>query len=695
MEQYLGVLILVPMVGAFLSFIIGEKSEKIRDYFAIGITALTFLLVIFTGYAFLKNGTDLVLEIKEFCGFGLHLKLDGFRFLYAAIASFAWLVSTAFSQEYFAHYGHKNRYYFFLLTTLSATLGVFLSADFFTLFLFFEIMSFTSYVWVAQDEKKASLRAAATYLTVAVLGGLVMLMGIFLLYHLAGTLYFDELVGLSQSYPGKELWIAGFCMFFGFGAKAGAFPLHIWLPKAHPVAPAPASALLSGILTKAGIYGVLLLTGYLFLGETTWGAFVLVLGVITMVLGAFLALCSIDLKRTLACSSVSQIGFILVAIGMSGLLGEENLLAVQGAMLHMVNHSLLKLVLFLAAGIVFMNLHQLDLNEIQGFGKHKPFLALLFVFGALGLGGVPLFNGYISKTLIHESMVEYMELCQEGLLQPVFSFSVMKTMEWIFLCSGGLTVAYMTKLCVVLFVQDNNNAQKQQSFQNQNYIKPVSAIGLCISAILLPVLGAFPAQTMGKIAALGETFMGVEEVPDIAYFSLQNLKGSFISIAIGVVIYLLLVPTVLQKKTAEGKMYINPLPPYFDLENSFYRPLLLVVLPSIARVLCRFLDCLVDSLVVFLRHTIFRDSALPHELEEGTWLTDSLGKLLNAFQTGLFSGKKEKRQTIDYRHKLALMHRERIENQTIINRSLSYGLMLFCIGLMITVAYLLISLSRG
>ena len=132
------------------------------------------------------------------------------------------------------------------------------------------------------------------------------------------------------------------------------FPLHIWLPKAHPVAPAPASALLSGILTKSGVFGILVIARNLFRADVAWGDAVLFLGVVTMVLGAVLAVFSVDLKRTLACSSMSQIGFILVGVAMQGLLSGENALAAWGTILHMLNHSLIKLVLFVAAGVVYM-----------------------------------------------------------------------------------------------------------------------------------------------------------------------------------------------------------------------------------------------------------------------------------------------------------------------------------------------------
>lgn len=643
-----------------------------------------------------------LLEIPGICGLGLHFKLDSFRILYGSIAAFMWLMSTLFSKEYLSHYKNKGRYYCFTILTFFATEGVFFSADFYTTFIFFEIMSFTSYVWVAFDEKRESLRAAATYLAVAVIGGLVMLMGIFLLYDTVGTLVFDELIGSyeqicilnNSGVLARKLMASGLCMLFGFGAKAGAFPLHIWLPKAHPVAPAPASALLSGILTKAGMFGILVLTSYLFLGCTAWGSLILIIGVCTMVVGAVLALFSVDIKRTLACSSVSQIGFILVGVGMSGLLGEENLLAVRGSLLHMVNHSLIKLALFMAAGVIFMNVHELNLNKIRGFGRKKPLLNYTFLMGALGIGGMPLWNGYVSKTLIHESIVEYTKLLEENIVSSMFRIGAMKGIEWAFLISGGLTVAYMTKLYVAVFVEKNSDSAVQEKFDNLRgtYMNGLSATVLTISATLLPVMGFFPGQVMGRIADLGQGFMQVEKEADkMAWFSLENLKGAAISILIGAIIYLVMVRLWMMKKENGSTAYINRWNQYLDLENLIYRPILLKAFPFVFGVVCRVLDSMIDAVVVFLRKTVYRDSKLPHELAEGTFLTHVSGCFINGLQSvanaTIF---RRHPKEMDYEHKFALLQEEWSENTTIIGRSLSFGLLLFCAGLIITVVYLLV-----
>lgn len=672
MNNLLAFIVFYPMVGALISLLIGFKNEKARDYFADFIVISEFAITLLIAFS-----AELNLYIPEVCGMGLHFTKDGFRGVYASIAALMWMMTTILSREYFSHHENRNRFYLFLLLTLGATMGVFLSSDLFTTFIFFEIMSFTSYVWVAQEETKDALKAALTYLAVAVMGGLVMLMGLFMIHHALGTLTMSELLPLASAYPNKTyLLVAGICLLFGFGAKAGAFPLHIWLPKAHPVAPAPASALLSGILTKTGIFGILVVTSNIFLHDPTWGMLILVLGTITMFCGAFLALFSIDLKRTLACSSMSQIGFIMVGIGMQCLLGHHNELAVHGTMLHMINHSLIKLVLFMAAGVIYMNTHALNLNKIKGFGRKKPLLMVIFLIGACAIGGIPLFSGYISKTLLHESIVHY------------GASLFMTTIEWIFLCSGGLTVAYMTKLFVAIFIEENSDAALQKKYdEKKKFMNLESSFALVTSALILFIWGLFPHQLMDQVAIIGQDFMHLYEAGHaVHYFAWINLKGGLISIGIGALIYLLIV----RRKLIKDGEYVNLWPTWFDVEDHMYKPILLGVLPLIARIVCRFFDSLVDLIVVALRKTIFKDSPLPHELVEGNFLSTILGKIANGIQfiANLTIRRKDPDNT-DYVHKYALFSLKVYEERFIITRSLSFGLLLVCIGLCITLVYII------
>ncbi|MBD5544605.1 MAG: sodium:proton antiporter [Lachnospiraceae bacterium] len=607
---------------------------------------------------------DDLISISEVCGYGLHFSFGGLRTIYVIIAFFMWAVTGVFSLEYMKHYANQKRYYVSFFITFLATVGVFLSADLFTLFIFFEIMSLTSYVWVAYDERKESLRAGETYLAIAVIGGMVMLMGLFLL----------QAAGISDTGIGNQAFLygAGFCLLIGFLAKAGAFPLHIWLPKAHPVAPAPTSALLSGILTKTGIFGAIWVSVSIFKNNGNYGRGLLVFAVITMVLGGILALNSHNLKEVLACSSVSQIGFILTGLSTVCILGEEGALAVKGTILHMVNHSLFKLVLFLVAGVVFMNLHKLDLNEIQGFGRKKPLLQFIYLMGALGIGGIPLFSGYISKTLLHEGLVE------AGIVWA----------EWLFLLSGGITVAYMAKVYVILFVEKNKDQTVQKSYDKLAgvYMNKKSAAVLTVSACLLPLFGVLPGLTLDRIGNYGMGFFGMEpmkEVPE--YFSLENLKGGFISIGIGIVIFVL--ARVLYKKQ-QG--YGSFLPKWMDLENKVYRPLITVVC-TVCKFVCRILEGILDYLIVFLRKTIYKDKPLPHKLTEGNEFTHIVGSFLDDtivyFNKTIW--KENPRKEKNYEHRMSMFYTMIRENNRIITRSLSFGLMMFCAGLFAVLVYLL------
>ena len=606
-----------PFVLGPVSYMIGKKNESLRDLFVIFVTGAELLLslcLVFVMPSFSLNGI--------LTG-GLSFTTDGFRSVYGVITALMWAGTTLFAREYFEEERENlNRYWFFVIVTLGATEGVMLSGDLMTAFVFFEILSFTSFTWVIHEETEGAVRAGYTYLFIAVIGGLVLFMGLALLKYAAGTLSFSELRAAAGTSPHPVMvFAAGICILFGFGCKAGMFPVHVWLPKAHPVAPSPASALLSGILTKVGIYGILTISMTALCGNETFGLLILLLGVVTMALGAVLALFSINLKRTLACSSMSQIGFILTGIGMMLLLTAEGSeegagIAMSGLMLHMVNHSLIKLTLFMAAGVVVMNLHVLTLDDIRGWGRNKLLLKISFALGALGISGVPMFNGYISKTLLHEGIVD-------GIHHLEKYSSMLSVIEWIFLISGGLTFAYMLKLFICVFVERNKDENRQRSYDSdRKCMNPASTFAVFGSSILMVLLGQPFVSTH-----LAERMTGFEEILHFRAFSLENLKGSLISLTIGAAVYLLIVRRVL---TRDGH-YVNLWPHKLDLEELIYRPVLSTffnkgfgVLASVfgenkllrpvcraalsaACTLSRIFESVLDGFILLLRKTVMRE----------------------------------------------------------------------------------------
>ncbi len=717
MSWLLPALAVFPIISAFVCYITGRHNKEARFDMLIGITAVEFI-----GAAWLLacafRGNLYTFDIGGVCALGLHFKADGFRALYATVAGLMWLMTSIFSREYFRHYHNRSRYALFTLITLGATVGLFLSDDLYTAFIFFEIMSLASYAWVAHDEKPAAMRAAETYLAVAVIGGMAALMGIFMFYDQLGTLSFEGMLARVSALESKQsLYLPGILVLIGFGAKAGMFPFHIWLPKAHPVAPAPASALLSGMLTKTGVFGILVLSGCVFLHDAAWGNLILALGTITMLLGAVLALFSTDLKKTLACSSMSQIGFILVGVGMQGLLGHEDALDASGTILHMVNHSLIKLTLFMVAGVIYMDTHKLELNAIRGFGRGKPLLHFCFLMGALGIAGVPLWNGFVSKSLLHEGLLEYIAHLS-ALGEPFFLY---KAVELIFLFTGGVTAAYMTKLYVAIFIDKPDEKPRVSHRKTKGKLKTsimphymcgLSGFALCVSAALLPILGFFAEPLMSAISDLSVGFLHASKPAHaVHYLTYENLMGSFKSLGIGALVYFFVVRKLLMRKNADGvREYVDRWPKWLDLEDGVYRPAIAALLSvlggvslaldrlpdfamralnALGNLLGRVADGLVDGVSHLAVNTVLSARRLREPVPVGNRLTYSVGRVMDAC-VALLNKTVRRNRPIATRFVYVLAATwEELQSAGQLARSLSFGLLLLAVGLLLALCYLL------
>ena len=269
----------------------------------------------------------------------------------------------------------------------------------------------------------------------------------------------------------------------------------------------------------------------------------------------------------------------------------------------------------------------------------------------------------------------------------------MKAVEVLFLFSGGLTVAYMTKLFVALFVEENASEKVQKKYDRQKkYMNSQSSLALGISGAALLVWGLLPQHAMDRAAQMAQGMMGLLEFGEpVDYFTIKNLAGAGISILIGILVYVLIVRKYLMKKEGRQRQYVNPWPLWMDLEELIYRPLFGQFLPLVGGFFCRILDSFLDGVVVLLRRSIYRDSPLPHERTEGTWFTDGLGVFLNRFRDVANSTWRRKNPIRrDYVHFLAVRHAESRKNSVVIRRSMSFALLLTCIGFMMTMIYLIL-----
>jgi len=368
-----------------------DETRRLLVLAALACTLAAAFLAAFT------DGTALAL-LTIAPGMELRLAPDDVTRLFAAVISVMWLMSGIFSREYMKHEGHRSRYDCFFLMSEGAMLGVAFAGNYVTMYLFFEWMTLLSLPMVLHSQTKDAIHAGIKYLLYSFAGAFAGLMGIPFLLKYGTTLNFipggvlDP--ALTEGNEGLLLGVA-FAVILGFGAKAGIYPLHAWLPAAHPEAPAPASAVLSGVITKAGVIAVIRVVYYLFgmnFLSGTWVQTVLLsIALLTILMGSAMAFQEKLLKKRLAYSTVSQVSYILFGL----LLMNAN--ALTGSFLHVLCHSIAKDGLFLCAGAIIYRTGRKNVDELTGIGKEMPVTLWCFTLCSLALIGIPPMCGFMSK----------------------------------------------------------------------------------------------------------------------------------------------------------------------------------------------------------------------------------------------------------------------------------------------------------
>jgi multicomponent Na+:H+ antiporter subunit D len=420
--------VFLPIVGGLaLYFITNYCGVRFREPLAAAISGATLLLVALL-YPAVRDGQVLEAGYRIFqLPLSITFRVDGIGFFLALLAAFLWLLAVLYSPAYLAHSHARDRYYAFLLMAQGGCLGVMLTGDLLGLFVFFEFMALTTYVLIAHEEDAYSLFAGAKYLYLTVAGGLAIFFGLIVTYSVAGSVSFGVPGGLISEPSGLALFaFVGFLI--GFGIKAGMFPLHVWLPDAHPAAPAPASALLSGIMIKTGAYGLIRIFHDIysprFFEAVNWETAVVILAAVTILLGSALAILQDNLKRRLAYSSIAQIGYILLGLS---LLSER---ALVGAVYHIFSHAFMKGCLFLCAGAIIVQTGKKNISEMGGLGFKMPLTMLCFTLASLSMVGIPPFNGFISKWQLSMAALELNRpefvalLIVSSLLNAVYYFPI-------------------------------------------------------------------------------------------------------------------------------------------------------------------------------------------------------------------------------------------------------------------------------
>jgi len=391
--------IILPIFSAIFIYIFGKYAEKYVGWIATTAASLSVCMI-------LSMVTDII-EQKPIhdtyawiqapsISLRLGFMVDTVSFSIALIVAVVSTLSCFYSIKYMENKHGQTGYYANLLLFMSGMIGVMLSANLIQFYLFWELMLIPSYFLIASwGVSKKRLTIGFKYFIFTHIGALFMLMGILSIYVFTGTFDFAELAQVSANIPSSSILTVFVLLLIGFCVKMAIFPVHTWLPDAHAEAPAPISAMLSGVMIKCGAYAFarILLTGF---GQTViqTSDVLAILGIVTMIYGGLMALAQTDIKRLLAYSSISQMGYIFFGLGLYSSIGPT------GALFHVVNHAICKSLLFMCAGVIMHQTGTRDIRRLGGLADKMPITCAASLIGALALAGTPPLNGFWSEWMI-------------------------------------------------------------------------------------------------------------------------------------------------------------------------------------------------------------------------------------------------------------------------------------------------------
>jgi hydrogenase-4 component B len=456
------------------------------------------------------------------------------------------LYAIGYTREYAGKYSLAGMGFAFNVF-VAAMILVLLARNVLTFLALWELMSLASYFLViTEHEREETLRAGWVYFVMTHAGFAALLLGFLLLARATGTPSFAEWSAAAARLDSNSRNLIFVLLAVGFGSKAGAIPLHVWLPRAHPAAPSHVSALMSGVMIKLGVYGLVRVAfDWLGAGPLWWGGTMLLVGAISGVLGVLYSLVDADLKRLLAYSSVENIGIIMLGLGAGMLFQKYALpglaaLALVAALFHTLNHAAFKSLLFMGAGAVLHATHTRNMEELGGLIKRMPQTALFFLVGSLAIAALPPFNGFISEWLMFQSLLLSFQISAHT-VNLIFAFGVAALA-----LTSGLAAACFVRAFGITFLA----LPRSEPAALAREVEWTMRGGMALLALACVVLGIAPALTLTPLEATVFDLMGAHA--DMK-FDLTAIvaNGGFgwvapLWIAVGLVAFLLAIPLSLR-----------------------------------------------------------------------------------------------------------------------------------------------------
>lgn len=389
--------------GAVVSYVIGKITSRVKgDQYGGAVAAAITLAVTIVVYVLCFTCPLAGSAAGIRTGWFGALEPDALSLFMVKVIFPMIILVTIYSLSYMKNDLGTDKYYALLLIMAGGMVGVAGARDIVSLYVFFEILSISSYCLVSfRKEAWEPIEAGFKYVITNALGSTLAILGLSLLYMYSGSVYMPEIAARISSLPELPVLVALILVIAGFGVKAAMVPLHSWLPDAHSAAPSGISALLSGIVIQVGFFAMLRLFLTVFSVQTKMvGTILIVFAIITMTYGNFIAIAQTDIKRMLAYSSVAQMGYIILGFGVG--FYYQSLNGFAGGLFHIETHAFMKALAFLSAGYIIEKAGTRQIADLKGAGRAMPFAGIAFTIAALGLAGIPAFSGFMSKLMIYK-----------------------------------------------------------------------------------------------------------------------------------------------------------------------------------------------------------------------------------------------------------------------------------------------------
>lgn len=544
-------MILLPILGGVIGFYLGKKNQETRnDWFDI-IAVVELVLMGYLGYQIMAKGMTIELVLSDLLGLGLSLTLDFVRLLMCVVATIIFGTILQFMKESMKEEQGSNRFYMLFMSIFGCVLGAFMSNNLFNFMMFLVFAAFLAYPLMVHRQDRPAMKNGTIYSAFTVAGIVLMLTGLTIVFAYVGSVSYKGMYNtIMQNGGNTYILVGGIILTLGLAVFAGLFPLQLQVTRGSSYGLIEISAIISTVLTKLGIWGVLVLSADVFMGSGKYGDVLLALSLLTIIWGLLISLSSTDIRRILMGLDVSVNGFAVLSAALMVLCGESNTFAIRSAVYMLIVSSLSVFVLYMVALEQVRKINTYEIKGLIASGKGNKLLMVVCFIACATIAGAPGTIGFLAYSMMYKAIVTIIEW--KWLV-------VLYILVWAFLMTAATRVFmkfFVSKKDETVRVLSEKEKEEEDAQEDGQAKNPYlfGEILLLVVGILQIVVGVIPGVTVDKVAdSINAFFHGPDFIDALDYYTSDALIGLGIAVALAIVLYVNLVHGILLRAIKDKK----------------------------------------------------------------------------------------------------------------------------------------------